>query len=138
MRKVSCTGLPELRGLAQYFDRATEKPELGTRFGPTLCKFCSKGLQFAPLRIVGLDCLKDQTECLGDCPDAAYFGPNIEEDSDKIEMLSLDTADELHVVTLVNHRLLNAASYGSIAVLKSASPGAGTLSKTHMKVSHGR
>ena len=27
------------------------------------------------------------TECLGDCPDAAYFGPHILEESDEIEML---------------------------------------------------
>ena len=30
---------------------------------------------FAPLMIRGLDCLRLRTECLGDCPDAAYFGP---------------------------------------------------------------
>ena len=33
---------------------------------------------FAPLYIIGLDCLREGTECLGDCPDAAYFGPHIQ------------------------------------------------------------
>ena len=68
-------------------------------------------LRFAPLHIVGLDCLKLGTECLGDCPDAAYFGPNIHPDRDDIEMLSLPTDDEFHVVTMVNHRALKAAVF---------------------------
>ena len=59
---------------------------------------------FAPLMIRGLECLRRRTECLGDCPDAAYFGPNIEPDSDAIRMVSLVSDAELHVVTLVNHR----------------------------------
>jgi len=46
-------------------------------------------MNFGPLRIRGLDCLRENTECLGDCPDAAYFGLNIVEESDKIEMQSL-------------------------------------------------
>ena len=29
------------------------------------------------------------TQCLGDCPDAAYFGPNILEHSDVIDMLNM-------------------------------------------------
>ncbi|CAK0795980.1 unnamed protein product, partial [Prorocentrum cordatum] len=91
-------------------------------------------LEFRPLHIVGLDCLRLGTECLGDCPDASYFGPNILEDSDDIEMVSLPTDDDLHVVTMVNHRALRAAIYGSIAILKSTSPSARTLSKTHMAV----
>jgi len=41
---------------------------------------------FSPLYIQGLSCLHNQTECLGDCPDAAYFGPLIQNDSDKVEM----------------------------------------------------
>ena len=44
---------------------------------------------------------------LGDCPDAAYFGPHIDADSDRVKMLSLRRDDELHLVTLVNHRTLN-------------------------------
>ena len=39
--------------------------------------------------------------------------------------------DELHLVSMVNHRLLNASIYGSVAVLKSK---AATLSKTHMSI----
>lgn len=54
---------------------------------------------------------------MGDCPDAAYFGPHIREDSDDIEMLQLKTDDELHIVTLLNHRELGAAKYSSIALL---------------------
>ena len=73
---------------------------------------------------------QEGTECLGDCPDAAYFGPNILEDSDVIDMLEM-SGDELHLVSVVNHRLLNASIYGSVAVLKSARP---TLSKTHMSI----
>ena len=65
-----------------------------------------------------------------DCPDAAYFGPNILEDSDVIDMLEM-SGDDLHLVSVVNHRLLNASIYGSVAVLKSARP---TLSKTHMSI----
>ena len=41
-------------------------------------------LEFTPLKILGLECLKNNTECLGDCPDAAYFGPNIKTDSDEV------------------------------------------------------
>ncbi|CAE7472831.1 GIP [Symbiodinium sp. CCMP2456] len=86
--------------------------------------------QFEPLMIQGLQCLQEGTECLGDCPDAAYFGPNILEDSDVIDMLEM-SGNELHLVSVVNHRLLNASIYGSVAVLKSARP---SLSKTHMSI----
>ena len=86
---------------------------------------------FTPLKILGLECLERKTECLGDCPDAAYFGPHVREDSDDIQTLTLPTDEELHVVSLVNHRLLNASIYGSIALLKSAAP---TLSKTRMSI----
>ena len=56
----------------------------------------------------GLDCLDaEDEECLGDCPDAAYFGPHIRADSDRVKMLSLRRDDELHIVTIVNHRTLN-------------------------------
>lgn len=91
-------------------------------------------LMFRPLMILGLECLKNRTECLGDCPDATYFGPNVLEDSDSIDMLSLRTDQELHIVSLVNHRLLNASIYGSIALLRSGSRHASTLSKTHMNI----
>jgi hypothetical protein len=105
--------------------------KVGTSFRRDL-----QGLQaapFAPLMIQGLDCLKSRDhECLGDCPDAAYFGPHIRDEDDRIEMLSLLTDDELHLVTLVNHRLLNASSYGSIALLTSGK--SKTLSKTKMSI----
>jgi len=91
-------------------------------------------VEFAPLMIQGLECLKHKTECLGDCPDAAYFGPHIREDSDDIHMLKHPADHELHVVTIVNHRLLNASTYSSIAILKAASDSTSKLSKTHMKV----
>ena len=86
-------------------------------------------MDFGPLRIRGLDCLQENTECLGDCPDAAYLGLNVEEDSDNIEMQALRTDDEVHIVTLVNHRKVNASVYGSVAMLTSKSE---TISKTHM------
>ena len=35
-------------------------------------------LEFGALHIKGLDCLAADTECLGDCPDAAYFGPHVQ------------------------------------------------------------
>lgn len=69
-----------------------------------------------------------------DCPDAAYFGPHIREDSDDIEMLRLQSDAELHLVTLVNHRELNVSHYSSIALLTPATSSASTLSKTRMKV----
>ena len=49
-------------------------------------------------------CLERGEDCLGDCPDAAYFGPHVLEDSDRVEMLRLATDAELHLVMLVNHR----------------------------------
>ena len=39
---------------------------------------------------------------------------------------------ELHMVTMVNHRALKTATYGSIAILKPSPGDAATLSKTHM------
>lgn len=87
--------------------------------------------KFAPLMIQGLECLKHGTECLGDCPDAAYFGPNIHKDTDDIETFTLSSNSELHVVTVVNHRLLNVSNYASIAMLKSSSQ---VISKTRMKI----
>jgi hypothetical protein len=61
-------------------------------------------VRFTPLKIVGLQCLERGEDCLGDCPDAAYFGPHVLEDSDRVEMLRLATDAELHLVMLVNHR----------------------------------
>jgi hypothetical protein len=52
---------------------------------------------------------------IGDCPDAAYFGPHVREDRDDIQMLQLDE-DHVHIVSLLNHRVLNASVYASIAV----------------------
>ncbi|CAJ1431126.1 unnamed protein product [Effrenium voratum] len=91
----------------------------------------AKPLRFTPLMIQGLECLRHNTECLGDCPDAAYYGPNVHEDSDGVDMLKLSSDDELHVVSLVNHRHLNISVYGNLAVLRSWKP---TLSKTRMSI----
>jgi hypothetical protein len=97
---------------------------------------------FGPLYIAaGTECLRDNTECLGGCPDAAYFGLNVaveQQDDDggdcgdggdgnhssasshNFETLNAwPTINELHVVTMVNHRVLNASIYGSVALLTS-------------------
>jgi hypothetical protein len=96
---------------------------------------------FGPLYIAaGTECLKDNTECLGGCPDAAYFGLNVvaeQQDDDggngggsnhssasshNFETLTAwPTINELHVVTMVNHRVLNTSIYGSVALLTSRS-----------------
>ena len=89
---------------------------------------------FAPLMIRGLECLRDGTQCLGDCPDAAYFGPHISEGSDDVELVPLESDDELHLVSMVDHRATNASVYGSIAVLRPSRKWATRLSKTHMAV----
>lgn len=111
-----------LAKVGQVFDRDVLHP---------LASGQLQAVKFAPLMIRGLDCLKSRTECLGDCPDAAYFGPHIHEDTDDIEMLSLPTDNELHVIALVNHRLLNSSTYGSVALLTGSGK---TLSKTRMSV----
>lgn len=90
-------------------------------------------VKFDPLMIQGLECLKHDTQCLGDCPDAAYYGPYIREDSDVIDMLTLED-DEVHLVGLVNHRYWNVSVYGSLAALRSASSKHSTLSKTRMNI----
>ena len=89
---------------------------------------------FAALKFKGLECLQKRTKCLGDGPDAAYFAPNVHEDNDAMELLQLATKDEIHVVTLVHHRLQNTAIYGSIAMVKPWRPHLPTLSKTLMAV----
>ncbi len=66
----------------------------------------------------GMDCLLHGTECLGGCPDAAYFGLNVDKTKD-FESLAL-SLDELHVVTIVDHRALNNSVYGSLALLTSS------------------
>ena len=81
-----------------------------------------------------LRCLKRREECLGDCPDAAYYGPHVLEDNNTVQLLRLERDDELHLIMLVNHRTLNVSVYGSIAVLKPAIRWAESLDKTHMKV----
>lgn len=93
-------------------------------------------VSFKPLMIRGLDCLKSESdECLGDCPDAAYFGPHIDEDKDQVEMLQLTSDDDLHILTVVDHRGLGAGIYGSIAVLTPGGWGAQpTVSKTKMNI----
>ena len=91
-------------------------------------------IPFAPLMIRGLECLRDGTQCLGDCPDAAYFGPHIAEGRDAVELIPLEGDDELHVVSLVDHRALNSSVYGSVAILRPSRRDATHLSKTHMAV----
>ena len=81
-----------------------------------------------------LRCLKRREECLGDCPDAAYYGPHVLADNNTVQLLRLERDDELHLLMLVNHRTLNVSVYGSIAVLKPAIRWAESLDKTHMKV----
>ena len=73
---------------------------------------------------------QDDTGCLGDCPDAAYYGPNISPESDRIEAFTI-TPSQLHLVTLVDHRAINSTVYSSIAVMSSSSQ---TLSKTKMDI----
>ena len=91
-------------------------------------------IAFTPLRIHGLECLEKGTECLGDCPDAAYYGPHVLPDSDRVEMLSLGSDDTLHLVSLVDHQKLGAATYGSVALLVPAPAHAAALSKTRMSI----
>jgi len=90
-------------------------------------------LAFAPLKIMGLECLVQRTKCLGDGPDAAYFAPNVHEDRDEMELLRLGE-DELHAVTMVDHRKVNASVYGSVALVRPSSAAAPTLSKSFMQV----
>lgn len=89
---------------------------------------------FTPLLIKGLECLEQDTECLGDCPDAAYYGPHVRADTDDVRMLKLPTEAHVHVVTVVNHRELRAAVYGSVALLKPHPVSSATLSKARMSV----
>lgn len=65
----------------------------------------------------GTNCLRYDTECLGGCPDAAYFGLNVNTTKD-FQALAL-SLNELHVVTLVDHRVLNNSIYSSLALLTS-------------------
>jgi hypothetical protein len=57
----------------------------------------------------------------------------VREDRDDIQMLQLDE-DDVHIVSVLNHRVLNAAVYASIAVLKPAETTTATLSKSHMAI----
>ena len=91
-------------------------------------------LSFAPLKIIGLECLRQRTKCLGDGPDAAYFAPNVHEMHDEMELMRLQSDDELHIVVICHHRSLNASVYGSIAMVKPSSRSARTLSKSFMTV----
>ena len=74
----------------------------GAAFGAQLD--ATPAVPFAPLRIRGLECLQRGTACLGDCPDAAYFGPHVREDSDEVQMLRLETDDELHLCATLRGR----------------------------------
>jgi len=87
---------------------------------------------FSPLYIRGLHCLENMGhQCLGDCPDAAYFGSNIEPTSDLIQSLILPDDDEFHLVVMVDHRQTKASIYSSIALLKTHKA---ILNKTKLEV----
>lgn len=88
---------------------------------------------FSPLMIRGLDCLERRHDCLGDCPDATYFGTNIREDREDIPLLHL-APGQLHVVTLVDHRALNTSIYSSVTILRPSNKRSSTLSKSKMDV----
>ena len=91
-------------------------------------------VDFAPLKIIGIECLQQRTKCLGDGPDCAYFAPHVRADSDRFPLLRLRTDEELHLVTLVHHRRLNSSIYGSIAMVKPFPASSKTLSKSLMAV----
>ena len=78
---------------------------------------------FGPLYVAdGTNCLRQDTECLGGCPDAAYFGLNVGNETASFETLpSWPSLNEVHVVTLVDHCSLNNSVYGSLALLASSS-----------------
>ncbi|CAK9080736.1 unnamed protein product [Durusdinium trenchii] len=121
---------PHERGLQGDFKRHNQQllKDVGEALDRELSELSA--VSFAPLMIQGLECLRHDTQCLGDCPDAAYYGPFIREESDVIDMLTL-SEDEVHLVSVVNHRRSNVSVYGSLAVLKSSKP---TLSKTRMNI----
>ena len=76
-------------------------------------------IPFNPLYILGLNCVENiGHQCLGDCPDAAYFGSNIHPNHERIESLSLRNDNEFHLISMVDHRQTNASIYSSIALLK--------------------
>jgi hypothetical protein len=89
-------------------------------------------IPFGPLYIRGLHCIHNFTECLGDCPDASYFGSHIRDDTDIIPALTLKGNDELHVMAMVDHRRTKASTYSSVALL--TSPDGAILNKSHMNV----
>ena len=88
-------------------------------------------IPFGPLYIRGLHCVNNFTQCLGDCPDAAYYGSNIRNNTDVIPALQLKRHDELHWIALVDHRYTKAATYSNVALLTSPS---GELNKTHLEI----
>ncbi|KAL3906704.1 MAG: hypothetical protein SGPRY_010451 [Prymnesium sp.] len=90
-------------------------------------------IDFTPLYLHGLDCLEQRSECLGDCPDAAYFGPNVRAGEERVDMLQL-REDEVHLITLVHHRRTNASVYGSIALLRPHPSSSAVLNKSAMSV----
>ena len=91
-------------------------------------------ITFNPLIIRGLDCLRQKQDCLGDCPDAAYFGPNIDEAINEIELLKL-LYNQIHIMTLVNHKAVNTSVYSSVAIIAPPNPlKTSKLSKSHMSI----
>ena len=91
-----------------------------------------KPIQFNPLYIIGTECLRNGSKaCLGDCPDAAYFGPNIFAGNDTVRTFQMLSDDEVDIVTLVNHKKQKTGVYNSIAVMSSPSS---TLSQIAMDI----
>mmetsp|Transcript_423 Transcript_423/g.1085 ORF Transcript_423/g.1085 Transcript_423/m.1085 type:complete len:953 (+) Transcript_423:294-3152(+) len=88
---------------------------------------------FQPLKIRGLECLRDHTNCLGDSPDAAYFGPNIDHDGEEIPLLQLEE-HQVHLVTLVDHKAANTSVYSSVAILAPPNRKQDTLSRSRMAI----
>ncbi|KAL7545331.1 hypothetical protein ACHAWF_008682 [Thalassiosira exigua] len=89
-------------------------------------------IDFNPLDIRGLNCIDNVGhQCLGDCPDAAYFGSNIHNSSDNIKSLILSKDNEFHLATLVDHKRSNMSIYSNIALLTTHKP---ILNKTILNV----
>jgi len=134
-------GYDVITDLHRLFQKRTNVDDEEERNNMDINLFNYTNHSFGPLHIAsGTECLRDNTECLGGCPDAAYFGLNVaveQQDDDgaggaegnhsstsfhNFETLTAwPTINELHVVTMVNHRVLNASIYGSVALLTSRS-----------------
>ncbi|CAB9501839.1 expressed unknown protein [Seminavis robusta] len=88
-------------------------------FGPPKTQMKVEPVPFSPLYIRGLHCLEQGGHCLGDCPDAAYFGSNIDPNKEDIPTLQLAHSNEMHVIAMVDHRKTNTSIYSNLALMKS-------------------